>query len=787
MESGVRFELVAGVYICAKQFVQQSIVDTLTAYREVRGTILKDALSRLFAVIMVKKPITSIAHHSGFVPPQSGAPAGVTTPPARQPSASPGGQAVASRSLAEPPPRRDGFTAWLVMLLCMLAAAPAVLIDLYRPEVTDAREAHALATSIHSWTRTNSPKAAGETFIESLIPHYNGKRQWRESPGITWTQMLAFQLIASKPVKELNTEASVDTNGKLVLPPPYSPITATGLVPAEVQSAIRLQARTDHKYLDVRVKASVKKTNAEAAAPASDPAAVPADKRPLQIGDQLNIEMSYVEPDWRTQVSTISLIKYGRLASALMGLITIAAVFWAGHSIGGVRAGLFSALICAANPVFIWHARLASPPIHQAMWAMLSIAAALWAIRPLRASPSIERQFLGWVLCGLSLGGATLTIGPIAAVTVVGPIVLLLLLCPHRSGHFMGLTAAVIIGVLLVMPWTVLLHNHDPNAAEVWWNEHQPFGMQSFNVLIDNLGARLLLVLLAIVPWTIWLTAAVVQPFSISSVGSRTRLFLGFTWFLAATFIMLMQPSTQDIGSLLPLVPAGAVMLGQLFHHYSEMAGEGRFARFWRVLRWPHILLLAWISVMVPMVIAFPQPFIEKGWFAAPFFDDPGWGFTIGLGAVLLALVGLAARQTYRHSPGGALGITAAWMLLLSAVIAIPASRSPHARSLVRKDAATIAEFTHDLPIFAVQGDAFSPGEIHPAILLYTGAEIRAVGAKQIDEVAAKQKTTIYLLSRAEAAKPTENAELVTELKNTRMRLWKVDALAEAAVMIQRR
>jgi len=661
------------------------------------------------------------------------------------------------------------------MLACMLAAAPAVLIDLYRPEVTDAGEAQALATSIHSWTRTNSPKAAGETFIESLIPHYNGKRQWRETPGITWSQMLAFQLIASKPVQTMTTQASVDSNGNLALPPPHSSIHAPGLVPAQVQSAIRLQAQTDLKYIDVRVKATVKKNNGDAATAPIDPAAVPADKRPLKIGDELNIEISYVEPQWRSEVSTISLIKYARLASALMGLITIAAVFWAGHSIGGLRAGVFSALICAANPVFIWHARLASPPIHQAMWAMLSIAAALWAIRPLRASPSIERQFLGWVLCGLCLGGSTLTIGPLAAVTVVGPIVLLLLLCPHRSGHFMGLIAAVIIGVLLVMPWTVLLHNHDPNAAEVWWNEHQPFGMQSFNIFFDNVGSRLFLVLLAMVPWTLWLAAAVVQPFSISSVGSRTRLFLGFTWFLAATFIVFVQPITQDIGSLLPLVPAGAVMIGQLFHHYAEMAGQGRYARFWRVLRWPHLLLLLWISVMVPLVIAFPQPFIDKGWFSAPFFDDPGWGFTIGLGVILVTLVGLATRQSYKHSPGGALGITAAWMLLLAAVIAIPASRSPHARSPIRKDAATIADLAQEHPIYALQGEAFSPGEIHPAILLYTGVEIRSVSAKQIDEVATKQNTTIYLLSRLNADKPNENAQLVTELKNTSMRLWKLD------------
>lgn len=689
--------------------------------------------------------------------------------------------APTTRNIADPPQRRARLTAWLVMFLCMLAAAPAVLIDLYRPEVTDNAEARALATSIHTWQRMNSPQATGETFIESLVPQYNGKQQWRETPGITWTQMFAFQMIARKPVKTIATEGAMDAAGRLPLPDPFTPVNALGKTPAEVQAMVRDQAESQFKFIDVKVKVTLTPPADAVKNKGTVDPAVPADKRVFAAGDSIAVDIRYAQPMWRAQVDTISLIKYGRLASAFMALITIAAVFWAGHSIAGTQAGFFSAMICAANPVFIWHARLASPPIHQAMWSMVSIAAALWAIRPLRASPSIERQFLGWVVCGLSLGGATLTVGPLAAITVMGPIVLLLLLCPHRRGHFMGLMAAVIIGVLVVMPWTVLLHNHDPNAAEIWWKEHQPFGVHSIFVMFDHLGDRLLLVLAAIVPWTLWLFAAVVQPFSISSTGSRTKLFLGFTWFIAATVIMLTQSATQDIGSLLPLVPAGAVMIGQLFHHYAELAGEGRFARFWRVLRWPHVLLLAWISVMLPLVIAFPQPFIEKGWFSAPFFDDPGWGFTAGLGAVLLALVVLTGRQTYRHSPGGTLGLTAAWMLLLSAVIAIPASRSPHARSAIRKDAATIAEATQDHPIYAVTGEAFTPGELHPAVLLYVGSEIRPIAAKQIDEVAAKQKRTIYLLSRADALPPTEKAESVVELKNTKMVLWRIGREATVA------
>jgi 4-amino-4-deoxy-L-arabinose transferase-like glycosyltransferase len=736
--------------------------DTPASQREQES---QDAMRRL---ITGKRKRRAESNRASAAPVSRSARGRATSPPA-------------APHLQDPPARRQGIIAWLAMLLCMAAAAPAVLIDLYYPEVTDAEEARALAISIHTWTRLNAPQASGENLIESLVPRYNGRKQWRESPGVTWTQMFAFENLSPKPLKSQRIEVVIDGKGRLAPQPPFDPVDAASQTAAQVIETLRKQAEA-RKLLDVRIRLGqllppepVKPGGADREAVERKSASFD-EKRLLAVGDEVRLWITYAEPHWRAEVQTIPLIKHARLCSAILGLITIAAVFWAGHSIAGIRAGLFSALVCAANPVFIWHARLASPPIHQAMWAMLSIAAALWAIRPLRASPTIERQFLGWVVCGLSLGGATLTTGPLVIVTVMGPILLLLLLCPHRRGHLMGLMAAVIIGVLVVLPWTVKLYEGDPEAPAIWWRDHQPFGFQTLTLLFDHFGQRLLLVLAALLPWSIWLAAAIAQPFSTSSTGSRTRLFLGFTWFLAATLIMLMLPASSDIGALLPLVPAAAVMIGQLFHHYTDLAAEARYARFWRILRWPHILLLAWVSVLAPMVIAMPQPFIDKGWFSSPFFYNWGTTPSVLLGIVLLLVVGLAGRMAYKQYPGGTLAYTAVWMLLLAAVIAIPASKSDHARSMVRKDAETIARHAQDRPVFVVQGEAFSPGEIEPTVLLYAGCEIRQIAAKQIDDVAAKQKTTIFLLSRADAAKPADKAQRVAELTRTRtpMQLWKV-------------
>lgn len=685
----------------------------------------------------------------------------------------------------DPPPRRVGLFAWLIALLCMMAAAPALLIELYRPEVVDDAEAKALATSIHTWTRFNSPAAAGEPFIRTMIPHYNGRSQWRDAPGVTWTQLAIYELLASKPVTTKDAMFTLADDGVFPLPPPLKPISFTGRTVAQVRDLVAAQAQSDLNWGRIEINLSIpvaEPAKGKAAAPGASVNQASIDHLALAAGQRIELKMSYVEPTWRSAVNTVDLIKYARLCSAMLGLVLVGAVFWAAYAIAGLRAGAFAALVCAANPVFIWHARTASMPIHQATWTMVAIAAALWAIRPLRSSPTIERQFLGWVICGLAFGMAALVSGPFVIVTVGGPIMLLLLLCPHRRGHLMGLLAATIIGVLVVVPWTALLHENDADAALNWWNDHRPLSGKLLVNLFQNLWTRLGLVLVALLPWTFWLFAALVQPFSTSSQGSRTRLFLGFSWFLLVTTFLLLQPDTGDVAAWMPLAPAGAVMTGVLFHHYSTLAGEGRFVRSWRWLRWAHLLLLLIVSILAPLFISWPKPFIDNGWFKQAVFLNWGWGYSLSLTLVLIALVVVALRMAIKQYPGWMLGVTAAWMLLLSTVVAIPAARSGMATSAIRRDADNIRKRTNNHPVYALQGDEHGPVTLEPAVLLYAQCEIRSITAKDIDDVAARQRTTIYLISRLDSAAPAPRAEEVIELPTVKMKLWKYESEATAAI-----
>src|SRR5690606_24382401 len=146
-------------------------------------------------------------------------------------------------------------------------------------------------------------------------------------------------------------------------------------------------------------------------------------------------------------------IHIGRVLSCLLFLLTVTCVYWAGHCIGGYRTALFAGLLASVNPLLIYHGRLATPAIAVIAMMMLAIAAALWAIRPLRAAPSVTRQGIGWGICGLAMGAAAFIAGlgtmPVMACTIL----LILLLCPSRVSHLMGLIAAMLISALMIVSW----------------------------------------------------------------------------------------------------------------------------------------------------------------------------------------------------------------------------------------------------------------------------------------------------------------------------------------------
>lgn len=495
-----------------------------------------------------------------------------------------------------PPRRRDRLLAWLVLMLCLGAAVPALVVELQRPAVFDPAERIALHKSIATWNHHAASGAGHQGLVvfqmlkERMIPFVDEAAQLDEPPALTWLHQLAF-----------------------------------------------------------------------------------APQRPQPIASE--------RVDWAKL--------RGRLVAVVMGLIVIASVYWAGYSLGRLPTATMSALVCATSFSLIFQARIATSSIAYTALAMLSIAAALWAMRPLRPVGSVARQVVGWATCGLALGAATLMAGSPAGPAVTFPLILIILLGPHRLTHLLGLIAAHGIAALLLVPWAAQVHAENPEIWAQWIQQLRPAD-SSWQAMFNSTFRRLLVVIVALLPWTLWLVGALALPFTASSVGNRNRLFIGWGWFIVTLTVLLVRPAGAGSSSggiwgdlqhmlpdLLPIVPVAAILIGQQFSQYAELAAAGRYPRLWRILRWPHITTLVLASLGVASLIFIQQALVKQGLLPWTLVSRPAPPLWACLAAVLLGIIVLSVRYTLGEFPVKVVVCWVLWALVLAVVGLIPLARGP--------------------------------------------------------------------------------------------------------------
>lgn len=429
------------------------------------------------------------------------------------------------------------------------------------------------------------------------------------------------------------------------------------------------------------------------------------------------IHLSLEPPD-----SPEDFILHARILSFVLALLTVTCIFWAGHCIGGHRTALFAGMIAAVNPLLIHYARLATPTIALTALTMLAIASALWAIRPLRTSPSVVRQGLGWATCGLAMGAATFTIGLGAAPIIILPILLILLLCPNRISHLMGVIAAMLITALMIVSWIAF---SQVNALGVpWWWSTQAFTYFWLDQGWFDIGRLAwktpLLVLAAMLPWSLWLLGAIIQPFSSSSAGSRTRMFISWAWFVLMFILLLVLPTTTPGASLMVAMAAACVMIGQLFNQYIDLANAGRYARFWRLLRWPHLLLLALLSIVIPLWLYFQPQLIERLQLEDTLLLTPDKWFPIVLGIVLLSITALTVRWAVDNYPARSLCAWTVWTLVVVISLVTLWTRGPGVSMPVVQQGADLHKNVGASPVYWLPPNAPDAGltfygQIYPA------------------------------------------------------------------------
>ena len=366
-----------------------------------------------------------------------------------------------------------------------------------------------------------------------------------------------------------------------------------------------------------------------------------------------------------------------RFLSAAFGLLTIAAVFWAGFSIGGLMTAGYAGLIVLSCPVLAWFARQGTADAPLLAMQTLAIASAMWALRPLRPSPSVSRQALGWTICGIGTGAAVLIGGLSALPVVILPILITAVMCPNRISHLLGLVASICIAGLMVMPWALHVLKQDTRIWEVWVADLWPGGLRNFSTFRQTLYDHGLMMWVLVLPWTFWLVGAIAQPFSASSGGVRRRVFIGWAWLLSAAVVAMLGLGEPGMPGLLILLPAAAILIGQCLRLFSDRSAEGRHARVWRHVRWAHLALMLVVSVGLPAAMYFQEALVQRSLLDHPIAADMPWYFWVGLGLSLVLITALSMRFALRHYPGKATICWSLWSVVLVSVMLIPLSRGP--------------------------------------------------------------------------------------------------------------
>lgn len=381
-----------------------------------------------------------------------------------------------------------------------------------------------------------------------------------------------------------------------------------------------------------------------------------------------------------------------RVTQVIFALVLLASVFWAGYGIAGIKTGLFAAMIALATPALLLTARVAVTALPAAAWLALCLAAALWALRPLRPGPAIVRQILGWLLSGAALAALFATAGWFGFLMAIGPMLGIVILCPRRFGHLMAMLSSLCVAALLMSPW--LWHvtgepwENGSGMGGHWLLELWPGGWVGWDHAWRLPWLRLFWVSLIALPWTIWLVGALMQPFSSSSRPVRTRMLIGWLWFVISVgIVFLFGPSQGHAMMTLLILPGLAVMLGQVFRQYSDLSAEGRHANLWQGLKWPFVVLLAVLSILLPLTVYLQGWMIQEQWITQPFAAEvKGW-WVIGVATVLAVVCGLAIRYAVVHRPGRTVALSALWSVMAVTLIMLPIQRGPLGVSPMRGDA----------------------------------------------------------------------------------------------------
>ncbi|MEX2672981.1 MAG: phospholipid carrier-dependent glycosyltransferase [Phycisphaeraceae bacterium] len=438
-----------------------------------------------------------------------------------------------------------------------------------------------------------------------------------------------------------------------------------------------------------------------------------------------------------------TLMHRARLLSVAMALLAVLATYWAGMSVGGGPVAWLAAVALGCSVLFIYQARTATPDSILLGFATLSMAAALWAMRPLKPTAWVGRRMVGWLISGIALAAAILTSGFIAAVFVLPPLIAAILLTPRRRvGNTFGLVFALSLGVVAAVPW--YLYVLDPHRVPDAWGRivgHVSMPEHLF-VLTWSHGR----VLATFFPWIVFLIGALCQPFLRADSERRRQLLIAWSWFVLV-FVAFSIPAAAHPRYLVPILPAVALMVGQLWAYHTALASRREHDPGVNWLRLPHWLMLIGMSVGGAWFMLNQQALVEAGHLGNIELAPVATWLVLLTAVVLLTIAVSGAVMHLRWQPRQAACATVAWMLVAGTLGFHAHAHAPYRQYDHVTDARELAVLAADHELMYLHDDGDGP-PLNNAFLFYLARAVPPVAPSQLDQLVAQEKLVYVVAER---------------------------------------
>ncbi len=444
--------------------------------------------------------------------------------------------------------------------------------------------------------------------------------------------------------------------------------------------------------------------------------------------------------DLTPQTSTAQqLITRARIVSVGMGLLTVAGIFWIGCVIGDHKLAVLSALAAGSCLFLQRQARIASYDIHMTGWATLAVASAIWAMRPFKPAPGMGRAIFGWSLAGVALACSYMSKGPLALLVGAAPVLCTIVVVKnHWRRHVIGLASMLLIAAALTAPWYLYLFSVVRNAKVSLIHEYGAERMEFQNPLyyLGLLGL--------ILPWTIWLVSALIQPFIRSAGEQRKRLLIAWAWFVLI-FVAFSIPGAKQQRYILPIMPAAALLIGQLWRYHESLAERGEVDPGVNILRIPHWLAIITVSILAWPFFVSQGWMVQHGWFNTMPVGDVPMAFAASAGIILTILAVLGARWHFQWRPMRAGVTTAVWSAVLMTLVWYAWSTGERGTHPVRASSEQIGLQTQGAIIGCFKHRKY-PLAANEEFLLYARRIVTPVRPRQIAEFG-QSAQDVYLIA----------------------------------------